>query len=73
MTSIRVHGAVWCSDDVLHSYLEGVRFESLPEQEVMVIEDFRGFPRSLKANVGIILRLNHDHFFPNPFQFIIHQ
>jgi hypothetical protein len=35
-------------------------------------EDFRGFTRSFQANSGTVLRLDHDRFLPNPFQFIIH-
>jgi hypothetical protein len=30
----------------------------------------RGFPQSLDANTGIVRRAGHDHFFPNPSQFL---
>jgi hypothetical protein len=33
----------------------------------------RCFLLSLQANSEISLRVGHDHFLPNPFQFIIHQ
>jgi hypothetical protein len=32
----------------------------------------RYFPQSLQTNAGIVTRLGHDRFLPNPFQFIIH-
>jgi hypothetical protein len=31
---------------------------------------FRGFPRALQGNTGILFRLGHNRFHPNPFQFI---
>jgi hypothetical protein len=34
---------------------------------------FTVFPQSLQANVGTVPRLGHNHLFPNPFQYIIHQ
>jgi hypothetical protein len=36
-------------------------------------EVYHEFPQSLQANSGIILRLGHDRFLPNPFTFIIHK
>jgi hypothetical protein len=33
---------------------------------------FRGFPLLLHASSGILARLDHNHFLPNPFQFISH-
>jgi hypothetical protein len=30
------------------------------------------FPQSLQVNASILLQLGHDHFLPNPSQFIIH-
>lgn len=34
---------------------------------------FCGFSQSLQTDAEIIPWTDHDHFFPNPFQFIIHQ
>jgi hypothetical protein len=36
-------------------------------------DDFNGFPQPLKTNFGIVLRLKHNCFLPNPSQFIIYQ
>jgi hypothetical protein len=33
---------------------------------------FSGFPNSLHINAGIIFRLGHNHFLPNPLQFVIY-
>lgn len=32
-----------------------------------------GFPKFVQANSGIIFRLGHKTFLPNPFQLVIHQ
>jgi hypothetical protein len=32
---------------------------------------FRSFPQPLQANAGIALKLGHDRFLPNPFQFTL--
>jgi hypothetical protein len=37
---------------------------------VILTEALRGFPQSLQVKVGIVLRLGHDRYLPNPFQFI---
>jgi hypothetical protein len=34
--------------------------------------DFRGFPRSLQENAGIVRRFGHDCLLLTPFQFISH-
>jgi hypothetical protein len=36
------------------SYLGGSGFDSRSQRPAVVIEVFRGFPQSLKANVGIV-------------------
>jgi hypothetical protein len=33
---------------------------------------FHRLPQSLWENFGIVLRLSHDDYLPNPFQFFIH-
>jgi hypothetical protein len=38
-------------------------------ETLVILADFSVHP---KANVGIVLRLGHDHFFSHPFQFIVH-
>jgi hypothetical protein len=39
----------------------------------ILTEGFCDSPKSPLADAGIFSRLGHDRFFPNPFQFIIHQ
>jgi hypothetical protein len=39
----------------------------------MLTESFHGFPQSLKADPGTVLRAGHDSLLRNPFQFLIHQ
>jgi hypothetical protein len=39
----------------------------------IMVEVIRGCTQSLQAYVGMVLRLGHDHFLPNPFTFIIHR
>jgi hypothetical protein len=34
-----------------------------------LIEVYHGFPKSLQVNVGIVPRLGHDRFLPDPLQF----
>jgi hypothetical protein len=36
----------------------------------ILIEAVRSFPRSLQTNAGVVLRLGHIRFVPNPSQFI---
>jgi hypothetical protein len=36
------------------------------------LTDFRNFPQAFQAIFQLVPRLHHDHFLPNPFQFIIH-
>jgi hypothetical protein len=36
------------------SYLEGPLFDCWPQQPAILIEDFRGFPQSLKANARLM-------------------
>jgi hypothetical protein len=42
-------------------------------RNVSYLEGFRGFTQSLHANIGIVPRLSHTHFLPNPFQFLYHR
>jgi hypothetical protein len=49
------------------SYSGGPGFDSRPRRPAILIEVSRGSPLSLQANV---LKLGHDRFLPNPFQFI---
>jgi hypothetical protein len=35
-------------------------------------ESFHGSPQSFQANYGIVHRVGHDRFLPNPFKFIYH-
>jgi hypothetical protein len=37
-----------------------------------MLTEVRGFLQSLQTNAGIVPRLGHNRFLPNPFQFIIH-
>jgi hypothetical protein len=39
----------------------------------IVIEGIRGFNQALYTNVEILLRLRHDRFLPNPFQYILRE
>jgi hypothetical protein len=32
-----------------------------------------GFPQSLQTNSGLVLKLSHDRFLPDPLKFIIYQ
>jgi hypothetical protein len=54
------------------SHLGGARFESREKYQIIIIVNFRGFSQSLQENTGIVPRLGHNRFFPNPFQFIRH-
>jgi hypothetical protein len=45
----------------------GPGFTSWSQRPAILIEVFQGFPQSLQANA---LKLYHDRFLPNPFQFI---
>jgi hypothetical protein len=36
-------------------------------------ETIRDFPHALRANAGLVPRLCHDHFLPNPFQSVVYQ
>jgi hypothetical protein len=47
-------------------------FEPPPGHQVFLTGGFRGFPQSLRPNSGIVSRLGHDRFLPNPFQFTYH-
>jgi hypothetical protein len=48
--------------------MEGIHFESQPIARCAKM--FCDFTQSLQANAGIIPRLSHYRFLPNPFQFI---
>jgi hypothetical protein len=37
---------------------------------IILADVFRGFPWSLQANSRIFSQLGHDHFHPDPFQYI---
>jgi hypothetical protein len=41
------------------------------ETPAILAEDFRDFPQSLQENSGMVPRLGHDRFLPNPFRYII--
>jgi hypothetical protein len=45
---------------------------NLGQALAILIGDFHGFPKSLQPKAGIVLRIDHDHFVSNPFQFISH-
>jgi hypothetical protein len=53
------------SDSALHSYPWGTRFVFRPGHRLT--EALRGFPRSLKANLGILPRLDYNGSLPNNF------
>jgi hypothetical protein len=54
------------------SYSRDPGFKSLLRRPAILIEVVRGFPQSLHVNArDSTLKLGHDHFLPDPFQFII--
>jgi hypothetical protein len=53
------------------SYSGGPGFESRTRRPAILLEVFGGFPQSLLANSGIVLKLGHDLFLTNYFPFII--
>jgi hypothetical protein len=50
------------------AYILEVLVSNLSRDAIMN-EGFRGFPQSLRENVGIIPRLDQDSFLPNPLPF----
>jgi hypothetical protein len=45
-------------------------FQNPPGKPVIQTEVFRGFTQSLQKNTEKILRVGHNNFIRNPFQFI---
>jgi hypothetical protein len=63
--AVAIEKVVW-SGNISGLYSEGDPFESWPRHQLP-------YWVSLQENARIVLKLGHDCFLPNPFQFIIHR
>jgi hypothetical protein len=63
------HRTVLSRSDALDLYLGYARFESGPRYQISWLRSIVFFQHP-QANSGIVTRLGHDHFLPNPFLFI---
>lgn len=61
----------WNSSTALYLHSECAWSKSQPGHSYMT-KTFPAFHQSLQENVGIVPQIGHDHFFPDPFQFISH-
>jgi hypothetical protein len=51
----------------LETCIQEVLASNLGRDTVYLIEVFGGFPDSVQTNPGIVHKLSHDRFLPNPF------
>jgi hypothetical protein len=61
----------WHNGNALDLYSGGARFKSQPGHQPSW-QVFRGFPQSFQSISRILPLVGHDHFCPNPFQFVWH-
>jgi hypothetical protein len=57
-----------------HNYFvfERSRVQISTRRPACLTEIFRGFSKSIQANIGMMYEKGYDRFLPHPFQFIIH-